>query len=232
MVELILAHLSGTNIIACEAGKVIFTVIDGDQEIVLAKVNTLGIAHCGCRNDDNYIVCYSRGNMLAPAPLTIEGAYSIRNKKLLNMNNTRLKVMLEYMYIVSNSYELANVLTEINNNDLGLLLDDEKDDLRTYLTSGNESISEEEVIKYILEKYPELSKYTNLKKRLSVAEYRELQQKIDDELGSTYFSFHPMSQDLEFIKDREIPSGRPRPEFKQIYLSDEEQQQRVLKKKR
>ena len=166
--------------------------------------------------------------MINQIPLNIEAAYSIKNKKLLNMTNKKIKVLLEYMLIAKKGFDLANVLSEVNSNDLGLLSEDEKDDLRRYLTLGNDAISHEDVINYILQLYPQLKKYVDLKDKLFISEYRA----IEEELGESTFWFHSIPQELTFLQSPTSDGLSPNTTgFKQIYISEYEQQQRVLKLK-
>ena len=143
------------------------------------------------------------------------------------MSNKKIKVLLEYMLISKKGFDLANVLSEINSSDLGLLDEDEKEDLSIYLTSGNMDISKDQIISYILNRYPQLKKYTELEGKLSVTEYR----KIIDELADTFY-FHMMSQDLNFLGTDRDELKRPNTDFKQVYISEYEQQQRVLSLKK
>ena len=98
----------------------------------------------------------------------------------------KTKVLLEYMLICKRGFDLANVLQEINEQDLGVLEEIEKEDLRTYLTAGNKDIPQEQVIDHILSTYSELKDYTNLEGPLSVLQYRN----IADNLENTIFKFH------------------------------------------
>lgn len=205
----------------------IISVIDGNNEILLSDIKTDDYFWHKWIYDDNYIVTYSRGCMMNQIPLNIEAAYSINNKRLLDLSNKKIKVLLEYMLISKKGFDLANVLSEINSSDLGLLDEDEKEDLSIYLTSGNMDISKDQIISYILNRYPQLKKYTELEGKLSVTEYR----KIIDELADTFY-FHMMSQDLNFLGTDRDELKRPNTDFKQVYISEYEQQQRVLSLKK
>ena len=44
------------------------------------------------------------------------------------------------------------MLSEINKNDLKLLRDEDKNELKEFLTLGNENITQDEIIDYILKK--------------------------------------------------------------------------------
>lgn len=144
-------------------GRTIIFVIYDDKEILLSDIKTDDYFWNKWISDDNYIVAYSRGCMVNQIPLNIEAAYSIKNKRLLDLSNKKIKVLLEYMLIAKRGFDLANVLSEINNSDLELLNEDEKEDLSRFLTSGNKGIPHTDVINYILQFYPQLKKYTELK---------------------------------------------------------------------
>ena len=206
-------------------GRTIISVIDDDKEILLSDIKTDDYFWNKWISDDNYIVAYSRGCMVNQVPLNIETAYSIKNKRLLDLSNKKIKVLLEYMLIAKRGFDLANVLSEINNSDLELLNEDEKEDLSRFLTSGNKGIPHTDVINYILQFYPQLKKYTELKDKLSVSEYRN----IGEELNESTFWFHAIPQELTFLQfstSNELSSNGT--DFKQIYMSEYDQQQRVL----
>lgn len=177
--------------------------------------------------DENYVVVYSRGCMVNQIPLNVEAAYDIKEKRMLNLFNEKLKVLLEYMFICTKGFELTNVLSFINKVDLKILEEEEKDDLKRILTSGNSKISDEDVIKYILNKYPILEKYKDLKSPLTVIEYN----KIKDEIGQDIFRFHIMPQSLKFVENINIEDTNvDNRNYNQIYVSEYENHQKVLKR--
>ena len=74
--------------------------------------------------------------------------------------------------------------------------------------------------------YPQLKRYVDLKDKLSVLEYRA----IEEELGESTFWFHAIPQELTFLQSptsNGLSSNTT--DLKQIYVSEYEQQQRVLK---
>ena len=129
-------------------------------------------------------------------------------------------VFNEILKSKSISFELAFILSEINSEDLRLLTDEEKCQYYNYLTSGNQSITHDEVANYILKRIPKLEKYRNLRKELSVKEYRA----IAEEIGTMTFELRPIPQDLEFLQYDELLS----PEYREVYLPEAEQKQRML----
>lgn len=177
--------------------RTIISVIDGDKEVLLSDIETDEYFWNKWVYDENYVVAYSRGCMVNQIPLTVEAAYSIKNKRLLNMQNERIKELLEFMLICKKGFDLTQILTEINSSDLGLLSGDKKDELRNYLTSGNKNINKKDIMSYILEAYPQLEKYASLTEKLSVSEYHS----IEEELDESTFWLHAIPQDLSFVED-------------------------------
>ena len=123
---------------------------------------------------------------------------------------------------------MANVLQEINEEDLGILESIEKDDLRTYLTSGNKDIPREKVINHILNAHPQLKKYTNLKGPLSAIEYRNISSIFENSL----LYFHIMEQDLGFIHPQVTPVGNTPTDYNQVNITEYNHTQKVLRKQK
>ena len=205
--------------------RTIISVIDGKDKILLSDLETNEYFWNKFVFNDTYVVAYSRGCMINQIPLNIEAAYNRKEKKLIELN-PKMKVLLEYMLICKKGFELANVLQEINEQDLSILEEIEKEDLRTYLTSGNKDIPQEQVINYILFTYPQLKEYTNLKRPLSVVDYRN----ILDNLGTTIFSFHIMEQDLAFIQPTITPTENTSTDYNQVNITEYNHTQKILKK--
>jgi len=184
--------------------KKVFINHDG-KEILLANVKKIAYYFwINTVNDENYIVVYSRGDMSNQIPLDIEGAYNIKNKSIVDLSNYKIKVLLEYMLICKKGFYLAPVLQYINDYPLQIVSDDEIEDLVTYLTSGNNNITREEIIKYILENYPQLEKHMNYTDKLSVIEYRNIVEDFDTDV----LRFHIMPQiiDLSPIEMKRLQS--------------------------
>ena len=126
-------------------------------------------------------------------PLNIEAAYNIKNRSTVNLENKKIKVLLEYMFISKKGFDIATVLSFINNIDLGVTEKEEVEDFIYYLTSGNKDINYNEILDYVLKTYPELTKYMNIKEKMSVIEYRQ----IVEEIGTNILRFHIMPQVVE-----------------------------------
>lgn len=189
--------------------------VDGDKMILLSKSGDAG----GVGTDENYFI---ESTTFENGESKIEGIYSIKNKKLLNVCNEKLVELYKHMFWMGRAkkFELAFLLSEINDEDLNLLMDEEKYQYYNYLTSGNQVITHDEVVNYILKIIPKLEKYKNLRSGLSVVEYRA----IAEELGSMTFGLRPIPQDLEFLQyDKSLPD-----EYREVYLPESEQKQRIL----
>lgn len=165
-----------------------------NKEILLANVKKI-TEYFWVRtvNDENYIVVYSRGDMSNRIPLKIEAAYNIKNRSIVDLSNPKIKVLLEYMLICKKGFDVANVLEYINDYPLEIIDEDEKEDLAIYLTCGNTEISRTEIIKYILDNYPQLKEHMNYTEKLSVIQYRN----IIDSLETDTLWFHEMPQIID-----------------------------------
>lgn len=205
--------------------RTIISVIYDNKKTILSDVKTYSHFWNKVIFNDTYIVAYSRGCFVNPIPLNIEAAYNIKEKRLVELSN-ETKILLKYMLLLKKEFDLTNVLQEINEQDLGVLEKTEKEDLRTYLTLGNKSISQEDVINYILSTYPQLKYYTNLEGPLSVVEY----QKIKNDLVNTQFYFHIMEQELGFIHPAIIPIQNHSTNYNQVNITEFNHTQKVLKK--
>ena len=206
--------------------RTITTVIESGQRKILSDVETNDYFWSKFIFDENYIVVYSRGCMLNQIPLNIEAAYDIKEKRMLDLSNKKLKVPLEYMFISTRGFELTDILTFINDEDLKILNEESKGDLKRILTCGNNKITDEEVIKYILSKYPILEKYRNLKGPLMVIDYKN----IEEEIGRKTFRFHLMPQSLKFLEEIDLEdTNEDNRNYGQIYVAEYEHQQKVLR---
>ena len=205
--------------------RTIISIIDGKYKILLSDIETNNYYWNKFVFNDTYVVAYSRGCMVNPIPLNIEAAYNFKEKRIITLNE-KIKILLEYMLISKKGFELANVLQEINEQDLGVLEEIEKEDLRTYLTAGNKNITHEEIINYILNTYPELKEYTNLQGPLSVVDYRNILDNLDNKV----FNFHIMEQDLGFIQSPITLTENHPTDYNQVNIAEYNHTQKVLKK--
>ncbi len=205
--------------------RTITSIIEDGKRKILTDIKTNDYFWSKVVFDENYIVVYSRGCMVNQIPLNIEAAYNIKEKRMLDISNPKIKVLLEYMLISTRGFELTDILTFINNEDLKILDEESKDDLKRMLTCGNNKITDEEVINYILSKYPVLSNYRNLKGPLTIIDYK----KLVDEIGQEIFRFHLMPQNLEFLEELNSEDEN-NSNYSQMFETEYEHQQNVLKR--
>lgn len=207
--------------------RTITSIIEDGERKILTDIETDDYFWSKVIYDENYVVVYSRGCMVNQIPLNVEAAYDIKEKRMLDLSNKKLKVLLEYMYISTRGFELTDILTFINDEDLKILDEESKDDLKRILTCGNSKITDEEVIKYILSKYPILANYRNLKGPLTVIDYKN----IEEEIGQEIFRFHLMPQSLKFSEEINLEdTNEDNRNYVQMYVAEYEHQQKVLRK--
>lgn len=151
--------------------------------------------------DDTYIVVYSKNKHNS---LKLEVAYNHQTKRILNLNNDKLRSLLEHRFILKQCFDLRVVLSFINKVDLRLLShSDELTRFKNYLTSNNPQVSHEEIINYIIKKYPILKKYNNLPSPPYVADYL----KILEDIGHDSLFFHTMP--IKFQENSKIRLKEP-----------------------
>ena len=175
--------------------KDVIKVIDAKKEHILSELISASYVWNKWIFNEDYIVAYihDNGNVL------INGVYDIQSKSLVTLTPTT-RFAIEYMFLSRRQFDLGQVLAEINEQDLKLLSEEEKGFLRRYLTLNNPRITNQQVIDYILLKYPSLENYRNIREVLTVARYREIQK----ELENPYFFFHAMPQRVENCQFEEI----------------------------
>ena len=207
--------------------RTITSIIEDGQRKILADIETDDYFWSKVIFDENYIVVYSRGCMVNQIPLNVEAAYDIKEKRMLDLSNKKLKVLLEYMFISTRGFELTDILTFINDEDLKILDEESKGDLKRILTSGSNKITDDEVIEYIISKYPILANYRNLKGPLTVIDYKN----IEEEIGQEIFNFHLMPQSLKFLEQINLEdTNEDNRDYGQMYVSEYEHQQKVLRR--
>ena len=208
--------------------KRIISVIDGKKEIILSEQKTTPYFWNKWVYDQNYIVSYTRGNTINNIPLTIEGAYNREKHSQVLLQEPERKKILEYMLIFKKRFSLAQVLEEINKEELDILLEKEKGVLENYVTAGNPSISKEMIENYILQEYPKLKDYRDLPHNLSVKDYRNIEEQHPSD-----FWLHIISQDIDNLSSipKEITNLKEN-DARQIYNAEYHHQQKVLQLKR
>lgn len=174
-------------------------LIENNEKRILSFLETDKDFWSDVLYDENYIIVYSRGTMFNQIPLSIEVAYNIKTRKMVDLTNIELRKLLEYRFLFKKYFDLRDVLTFINDVDLKLI--SSKDGLvrlKEYLTSGNEQISRHDIIDYILTEYPILRKYNNIKNPIYVKDYLEMIEEIG--LSDLYFHTMPISLNEEAKK--------------------------------
>ena len=99
------------------------------------------------------------------------------------------------MFIYKRGFNLVDILSSLNT----FYIDTDDDDdvhnnFRTYITSNNKNISDEEFINYVISNYPKLKKYIGL----GVIPY-SIYSKIEDDFGTDTLWFNIMPQDVLLI---------------------------------
>lgn len=168
---------------------------NGDRVVLADKRTSEGFS-CDVVCDDNYVVVYSKGSMMNQIPLIVECAYSINSDAILNTKkNKKLAKDLEMMLISKRLFDIFTVVSVLDKSDLkSEYLDVETDYFIEYLTNGNNNISREEIISYILRSYPDLVDYLNL----SVT---DLCNKVGDS-KLRCLSFYKMPQIIDTEEDK------------------------------
>lgn len=207
--------------------KTVVWVVDKGIKKYLADIHTDEFFWCKAEYDENYIVVYSRGCMVNNIPLSIESAFSIKERRFLNVANKKLRTLLEYMLLCKKGFDIPLVLQTINSNDLDIVEQDEKEDLIRYVTAGCGHITHEEVVQYILKEYPVLEGYTHLSIPISVNRYRKIEREIKDVTGEDLFWFHVMPIPVEYLSTiKNVATNEDATNYKQIYISEEELRQK------
>ena len=163
---------------------------------VLSDIETDEYFTSEFKYNEYYIVAYSKGCMANQIPLSIDGAYSIKDKRKLELS-PKLKELLENMLVTKRCFGLEHVLEAINVAYLHLIDLEDTDLLPNYLCAENVNVSNRECEEYILQCYPKLKPYTKLEAPLSVVKYREIEKK----LRRTRFYFLSMPQELLDLPD-------------------------------
>jgi hypothetical protein len=165
--------------------------------------------------------------MVNNIPLKIEAAYSIKDRKILSVEHKRFRVLLEYMLVYKKGFDISQVLQTINDEELEIVEETEKEDLERYLTAECGHITHKEIVGYILKQYPALEKYTNLSGPISVIRYKKLTKEIEDIIGTDCLYFHIMPIPPKYISNPKVPPENPDADnYKQIYISEEEHRQK------
>ena len=169
--------------------KNVIKLINQKDELILLETKKGEFAWSSWIDNDYYIIAYTidKGDTIK-----ICSAYNRREQRLIELNPTK-EYLLEHMLLSKCYFDLTQVLSEINKLDLKLLMEDERDVLKKYLTLSNKQRTHQQEINYILSTYPSLKKYQDINKVLTVGEYRNIQ----NEVNINQFSFRIMPQEIE-----------------------------------
>lgn len=166
-----------------------------DKEILLSDVKTDENFLCKVVFNNYYIVSYTKSSSINDIPLSIDGVYDIRKEEVItNLSDTNKKCLM-YMMIMRKSFDLATILSVINNVEWS----NDKIVFEDYLTLGNDRITHDQIVKYIEETYPIFSGYIGLSENIPVKDY----VKIEKQIGILKFPFFAMQQDLFLENKRE-----------------------------
>lgn len=168
----------------------ISVIVDG-VKTVLADMKTSDYFWLKYEHNDRYIVVYSRGCMVNQIPLKVEAAYDIKNEKVVEIKRKN-QVILEYMLIGKEHFEIGTILEFINDCVLNIASEEETEDFKRYLTAENPNITREQVKEYVISCYPVLAAYCDYDCIITVMEYRELLDKLGNNL-----CFHIMPEALD-----------------------------------
>ena len=145
--------------------------------------------------------------MMNQAPIYIERAYDIKERRLVNLNSYTRNT-LESMLICQKFIDSCTVLAIINNWNVPEEDRKEIDDEINYLTNGNIDITREQVINYIFKCYPDLRKFACYPTPLDIYRYKAIRRSINM-IAPGGFAFHIMPQhiddkiDIKDIKKKE-----------------------------
>lgn len=173
----------------------IISIIKNNLKIVLSKTKTDCTFSTNFVYDKNYIVIYSKGSSINDIPLSIEVVYDIKRNITIDLSNNNIKNIFQNMFIYKRGFNLVDILSSLNT----FYIDTDDDDdvhnnFRTYITSNNQNISDEEFINYVISNYPKLKKYIGL----GVIPY-SIYSKIEDDFGTDTLWFNIMPQDVLLI---------------------------------
>ena len=173
----------------------IISIINNNLKIVLSKMKTDCTFSTNFVYDKNYIVIYSKGSSINNIPLNIEVVYDIKRNITINLSDNKIKNIFKNILIYKRGFNLVDILSSLNT----FYIDTDDDDdvhnnFRTYITSNNKNISDEEFINYVISNYPKLKKYIGL----GVIPY-SIYSKIEDDFGTDTLWFNIMPQDVLLI---------------------------------
>ena len=153
MVEIIKINDSITIEIKKSEERTIVILNRNGKNTILSDLYTDSTFTSNVVYDNNYIVVYSKGDERNQIPIEIECAYNIKTGIILDTkNNSKLSDDLYMMLIGKKRFSARSIVILLNQKDLELGYEDETVRIIEYLTNGNDNISREEVVDYIVAK--------------------------------------------------------------------------------
>lgn len=175
-------------------GRTIITLNKNGKKEVLSSLKTNDYFWSDIKFDENYIIIYSRGCMVNQIPLKIECAYNIKTDTILDVQkDKKLANELDYMFISKQGFDIETTLSVINSSNLEASDNEDVKNMIKYLTNGNNNITKEEVINYIIKAYPLLLRFSQIETSITVMDYKMILKEFD----SSCLYFHKMPQIID-----------------------------------
>lgn len=165
----------------------IYIVDDGKKQL-LSKAKTGKNYFSNIKYDKNYVIVHSDG---AESRYNPKIAYNIKSKQKIFLDD-EMRHTFKYMYIFNKFLDLKIILSIISDYNLNISSNEQINASINYLTNNNSNISITELKEYIIEQYPFLKKYKNLK----IINDNDL-EKIYDDLKINVLGFKIMPQIID-----------------------------------
>ncbi len=169
-------------------------VNNGNKKVLLFETRTSPLFLLRYVYDDSYIVVYTID--VSMNAIKVQTVYDIKNNKILKLDDKK-RFLFRNMYVAKVKFDVQTVLQYINESNLGITSNNKIKFFEEYITGGNKNISKQEVINYILECYPILKKYTDIKGPLSITNFNNIMEKINAINYNYQYRFHVMKQIVE-----------------------------------
>ena len=144
--------------------------------------------------NDYYLIIYSCGYTTYNSIPTITYAYDLKNNCVLDLtNNEKLRYALEDTLLFATDFSKKVILQSVVNYPLNIVSKEAINEFFHFMKCGNENITDNEVINYLLYQMPILAKYRNIKRSLTPEELYNVCKMIPNK------SLNCMPQDLSFL---------------------------------
>ena len=173
----------------------IVLTLDGISKVIYNLENVDTDYYCNFIRDGNYIIIFTIRVVDSedPAYMTkfnkVREVYDLEANETLNLSEDTL-YRINDMYLTKSYFSIEVVLSLLT----GRYFTSDKPKVayfKNFITSFNENISNEEIKKYIIKCYPELTQFQNIKSLLLN------RRKIIDVIKSNRLSFSPIKQDIK-----------------------------------